>query len=170
MATIKRGDMQIATAGWLQDVPWQLFATLSFASPRIRFETAHSKFHETLNIVAHSIRTRVGALYAAETRSKFSGAVVPLHFHAAIVALMPIAHQMVAGAWAGGNLRASSIHELAVVEPYNSARAGVEYIIKQAEDTGCEWGLRDVEFFSPSLPNPHMGARASRRWQDQLRT
>jgi hypothetical protein len=167
MPTIQRGDIQIATVGWLQDVPWQVFATLSFSSPRIRFETAHSKFHETLNIVAHSIGTRVGAIYAAGTRSK-SGAIVPLHFHAAIVALKPIAYQMVAGAWAGGSLRTSSIRELARVERYDPARAGVEYITKQAADTGCEWGLRDVEFFSPTLPKPHMGERAARRWQAEL--
>jgi hypothetical protein len=87
-----------------------------------------------LDIVAHSIGNRVGALYAAESRFKSSGDVVPLHFHAAIVALKPNAHQTVAGVWAGGSLRASSIRELAVVEPYNPARAGVEYIIKQAAD------------------------------------
>jgi hypothetical protein len=168
MQTDQRGDLQIAAAGWLADVPWQLFATLKFPSPRIRFEMAHSKFHAMLNIVAHSIRSRVGALYAFETRSKRDGSVVPLHIHSAITALRPIEHQMVSGAWAGRSFRNSSIPELAQVESYNAARAGVEYIVKQAaDDTGCEWGMRDVEFFSPTLPVPHMSSRAARRWREQ---
>jgi hypothetical protein len=166
----QRRDFQTATAGWLADVPWQLFATLKFASPRIRFETAHSKFHAMLNIVAHSIGSRVGAIYAFETRSKRDGSVVPLHIHGAIAALRPIEHQMVSGAWAGRSFRTSSIRELAQVEPYDAARAGVEYIVKQAADnTGCEWGMRDVEFFSPTLPVPHLSPRAARRWQEQAR-
>jgi hypothetical protein len=44
----------------------------------------------------------------------------------------------------------------------------VEYICKQIADNDCEPGLRDIDFFSPSMPKPHMGARAARRWQEQL--
>ena len=161
------GDLQIAAGQWLQDVPWQLFATLEFPSARVRFETAHSKLHEMLHTVEHSLRTRVGCVYAAETRSK-SGAIVPLHFHAALTALRPIEYQLVMGAWGEG--RANSVQDLARVKPYDPSRGGIEYIMKQITDHDCQWGLKDVELFSNSMPKPHMGARANRRWLDQLRS
>jgi hypothetical protein len=40
-----------AVAAWLEDVPWQLFATLEFPTKTTRPETANLKFAEMVNIV-----------------------------------------------------------------------------------------------------------------------
>jgi hypothetical protein len=46
---------------------------------------------------------------------------------------------------------------------------GIEYIEKQIADDHCQRGMKDVEFFSRSMPKPHMSPRAARRWQEQHR-
>ena len=159
---------------WLQDVPWQLFGTFSFASPQIGQETAINRFTQMTEGVAKAMRSRIGYVYSLERRSKSTGAVVPLHFHAAFVAPRPIEHQLVSGMWwglngpKGTNLDRVQPHDLAQVQPYDPSRGGVEYVVKQMTDPDCQWGLKNVELFSPSMPKHHISPRSIRRWQEQL--
>jgi hypothetical protein len=166
MHTNQRGDIQTVTAEWLRPISWQLFATLSFASPHIRYETAVAKFHEMTNTVERAMRTRLGYLYTLERRSR-SGAVVPLHFHAAFVSTRPIEYQLVAGAWAGDSLSTHSIQELARLEPYDHDRAGVEYIVKQINDPDCESDFKHLRLFNGSPLSDHMQSREARRWSKE---
>jgi hypothetical protein len=164
-------EVPTAIGHWLQDIPWQLFATLSFASLHVGYESARLKFKEMAHTVAHSMRTRLGYVYALERRSKSTGAIVPLHFHAAFVAPKPIEYQAIIGAWwagAGGN-QYNTLHDLARVQPYNSSLDGIAYIVKQMTDPDCQWDLKDVELFSPSMSKPRMSPRQARRWQEQHR-
>jgi hypothetical protein len=100
-----------------------------------------------------------------ERRSKSTGAIVHPHFQAALTALQPIEPQKIIDAW---GMSGATGTKMTQVEPYDPAQAGIEYICKQAADHDCDLRLRDIEFFSPSMPKPHMGARAARRWQHQL--
>ena len=102
-----KASAQAAVAECFQPVPWQLFATLEFpwnAKP----ETANLKFDRMIDTVERSLRTRVCYVNASETRSK-SGALVPLHFHAAFAAARPISRQLVAGVWGEGVGRTNSV-------------------------------------------------------------
>ena len=162
----------VATAQWLQSVPWQLFATLEFPYLRTRYETARLKFADMVNTVERCLRTRLGYLYAMETRSK-SGAVVPLHFHAAFTAIRPIPDWLVAGVWNQAVGRSNSVGgDLALVEPYDPSMGGIEYIVKQVGDPNCEWDCRNVHLFSDTIQlepkSDHASLRSARRWQQQV--
>ena len=165
-------NVPLATVQWLQSVPWQLFATLEFPYLRTRYEPARLKFAEMVNTVERSLRTRLGYLYAMETRSK-SGAVVPLHFHAAFTAIRPIPDWLVAGVWNQAVGRSNSVGgDLALVEPYDPSMGGIEYIVKQVGDPNCEWDCRNVHLFSNSIQlepkSDHASLRSARRWQQQV--
>lgn len=164
MLRSQRGDLQIASAQWLADIPWGVFATLSFASPHIRPEAAITKFNEMIETLERTMRTRIGYIYAMERRSR-SGAIVPLHIHAALVALKPIDCQLVRDAW--GMSGANGTNK-AQVEPYDPDRAGAEYIVKHATDPDCELGDRNLEFFNGSPLSDRMQSREAQRWREQL--
>lgn len=161
-----------ATALWLEDVPWQLIATLEFPSARTRHETARRKFADMVNLCERSLRTRLCYLYASETRSK-SGAIVPLHYHAAFTAIRPIPYQLVAGTWNQGVGRTNSVGgDLARVQAYDPAMGGIEYIMKLITEPDCEWGFRNIHLFDASIQaepkTDHASLRSARRWQQQV--
>jgi hypothetical protein len=161
-----------AIAQWLQSVPWKLFATLEFPSAHIRHETARRKFADMVDLCERILRTRLCYLYASETRSK-SGAIVPLHFHAAFTGIRPIPYQLVAGIWNEGVRRTNSVGgDLARVEPFDPARGGIEYIVKQICDPDCEWDCRNVHLFGNGIQlepkSDHASLRSARRWQQQV--
>lgn len=166
----ERPSAQAAVADWLQPVPWQLFATLEFpwnAKP----ETANLKFDRMIDTVERSLRTRVCCVNASETRSK-SGAMVPLHIHAAFTAARPISRQLVAGVWGEGVGRTNSVGgDLARVEAFNPAMGGIGYIVKLINDPDCEWGFRNVHLFNRNIQiapkTDHASLRSARRWRAQ---
>jgi hypothetical protein len=165
-------SVSVAVAEWLRPVPWQLFATLEFpwnAKP----ETASHKFAHLINAMERSLRTRVCSLYSAETRSK-SGAIVPLHFHVAFTAARTIPCQLVAGIWNPEVGRTNSIGcDLAQVEPFDPAKSGITYILKQITDPDCTWDFRNVHLFSRDIhfapKTDHASLRSARRWGPQAR-
>lgn len=166
-------DAPREVAAWLEDVPWQLFATLEFPTRATRPETANLKFAEMVNTVERTLRTRVCYLNASETRSR-SGAPVPLHFHAAFAAARPIPPQLVAGIWNDGVGRTNSVGgDLTRVQPYVPAMGGLAYVVKQIADQGCDWDCRNVHLFSNRIhiepKTDHDSLRAARRWQAQKR-
>ena len=167
-------DAPRAVAAWLEDVPWQLFATLEFPTRTTRPETASVKFAEMIGTMERILRTRVCYLNASETRSK-SGAIVPLHYHAAFAAARPIPHQLVAGIWNEGVGRTNSVGgDLARVQPYDPAMGGLGYIVKQIADQNCEWDCRNVGLFTNTIQleakKDHASLRSARRWQTQKAT
>jgi hypothetical protein len=164
-------DAPRAVAAWLEDVPWQLFATFEFPTKATRPETANLKFAEMVNTVERTLRTRVCYVNASETRSR-SGAPVPLHFHAAFAAARPIPPQLVAGVWNEGVGRTNSAGgDLARVQPYDPGMGGLGYIVKQIADQNCEWDCRNVDWFSNRIQTEpktdHASLRAARSWQIQ---
>lgn len=161
-----------AIAQWLQSVPWQLIATFEFPSAHTGYETARRKFADMVNLCERSLRTRLCYLYAMESRST-SGAIVPVHFHAAFTAIRPIPDWLVAGVWNAGLGRTNSLDgDLALVEPYDPAKDGIEYILKQNNDHNCEWDCRNVHLFSDTMhlepKSDHPSLRSARRWQQQV--
>lgn len=155
-----------AVANWLQPIRWQLFATLEFPW-RARPETASRKFAELVDKMERSLRTRVCYVNATETRSK-TGAIVPLHFHAAFTAVRPISHQLVAGIWNASIGRATSeAGDLALVEPYDLSRDGIRYITKLMADPDCGLDLRNVHLFNKAIAvepkQDHVSLRSARR-------
>jgi hypothetical protein len=163
-------DAPIAVAEWLQPVLWQLFATLEFPW-NCRPETASVKFAKFIDTLERSLRTRICYLNAAETRSK-SGAIVPLHYHAAFAAAKPILSKLVVETWEAGVGRTKSVGgDLALVEPYDPARGGIRYIVKKIGDDGCEWDHKNVHLFADGvhteLKSDHASLRSARRWLAQ---
>ena len=166
------GHVPTATAQWLEDVPWQLFATLEFPSAHTRHETARRKFADMVNLCERCLGTRLCYVCAMESRSA-SGAIVPVHFHAAFTAIRRIPYQLVAGVWNEGIGRANSVGgDLARVEAYDLAMGGIEYIMKLITEPDCEWDLRNVHLFTPNVDLDskldHASLRSARRWQQQL--
>jgi len=163
-------DAPKAAAEWLAPIAWQLFATLEFPW-KARPETASRKFAKLVDTMEKSIRTRVCFVNATETRSK-SGAIVPLHFHAAFTAARPISESLVAGIWnAGVGRSASEDGDLAMVKPYDRSRNGIGYILKMMSDPNCAWDIRNVHLFNPAIiivpKTDHASLRSARRFHAQ---
>jgi hypothetical protein len=162
----------VEVAEWLRPVAWQLFATLEFPWST-KPETASKKFARLIDSMERSLRTRVCSLYAAETRSK-SGAIVPLHFHAVFTAARTIPCQLVAGIWNPEVGRTNSMGgDLAQVEPFDPAKSGIAYILKQITDPDCTWDFRNVHLFNRNIhfapKTNHASRRSARRWETQAR-
>jgi hypothetical protein len=153
---------------WLRDIPWQLFGTFKFPYP-IQQDSARGTMLQMTQSVAHTMQCRLGYVYAMERRDRTGVAIVPLHFHAAFVAPKPLSADLIADTWnnAVGRPHAGN-GDLALVEPYDPSRRGIEYILKQMTDPDCQWTTHDVEFFSPTMPKHRMSPRSIRRWQEQL--
>lgn len=165
-----RQETPMAVASWMADVPWQLFATLEFPWI-IRPETAGNKFNELVDTLGRTLRTRICYLRVGESKAK-SGAAVLFHYHAVFTALKMIPSQLVAGVWNALVGRANDADsDLALVEPYDSARCGIKYMAKHIADETCVWDWRNVHLFSNTIQftqkDDHDSRRSLLRFQAQ---
>ena len=163
---------QEALTAWLRPVPWQVLAHLTFPWQALQ-ETALSALKRwTLGLQQH-MRTRVGLVYTAETRSK-GGWSVPLHLHLALTALKPLDVDFMKETWKGlvgrSNARGAA-DDTILLQPYDEARSGLSYIVKQAYCHDSTWGMHSLEFFHPEIDLKTAIQRRSlqriRRWERQ---
>jgi hypothetical protein len=160
-----------ALEAMLAEIDWQLFATFEFPSPP-RPETAAIKFAALIDTLERELRTRVASVYSTETRSR-AGAVVPLHFHAALAARRPISPKLVTDTWNSGIGRANSKGgDLALAVPFSHGLGGIRYIAKHIGEPDCTVDIHNVEFFTAAIQSvtktDHASLGAARRWQKQL--
>jgi hypothetical protein len=161
-----------ALAEWLNPIPWQLFATLTFPW-NVTSETADRKLREFINCLEKTLRSRVCHIAARESESK-TGAAMPWHFHVLLASLETIPTHLVNSTWlklVGRSASKPHQSDLAHTLSFNSHMRAVEYLFKHV--TGeTEWDMRLVELFHPSMEErrtlKYLSNRQKRRWDAQL--
>ncbi len=124
---------QAALTAWLRPVPWQVLAHLTFPWQALQETTLSALKRWTLGLQQH-MRTRVGVVYTAETRSK-GGWSVPLHLHVALTALKPLDLEFMTKSWKGlvgrSNARGGA-DDTILLQHYDPASSGLSYMVKPA--------------------------------------
>jgi hypothetical protein len=169
---MQSGDRAIADAiaEMVRPIEWQYFVTVEFPWG-VRPETADRKFNVLINELERRMKTRIGYVVGKESRSK-SGAAVPLHFHCCLTALKPIDGSQIESIWLRLVHRTKSHkQDVVIVEPYNAARRGVEYIVKMIGTLDADWDFNWLHLFNPAIEcTPkfdHRSLRGDLRWQQQ---
>jgi hypothetical protein len=159
-----------AIAELVRPIEWQYFVTVEFPW-NVRPETADRKFNALINELERSMKTRIGFLVGKENRTK-SGAPVPWHFHCVLAALRPIDASKIEAIWCRLVHRTKSPEQdVVLIEPYNAARRGVEYIVKMIGTLDADWDFNWLHLFNPAIEYTpkfdHRSLRGDRRWQQQ---
>jgi len=155
---------------YLETMPWQLFATLTFPY-EISRTGADASLHRFVDTLERKTRGNIAFAGAMETRH-FSGCGMSggrPHFHL----LMSADHTLDAGfvkkAWtahAGRGQNKSAIggpaQDSADVRLYEPGKGGAEYCVKVIDDTG-DWIQWNLEIMSPGDCKPGRSARRQRR-------
>jgi hypothetical protein len=147
---------------WLENVPWQLFCTFTFAW-QVSDPQALKVFTEFVNRLERFLRGPIVFVRGDEKRYSGCGMpAAPRHFHALLTAHRKLDRHWVAELWmsmagrrengAGANVRI-----------YDPNLGGLAYTLKFINEPDGDWGLRNVDLFL-SPPNPHdMNCRQRRR-------
>jgi hypothetical protein len=169
----KKADMKIvsnfhriqgltAYVNWLEQVPWQLFCTFTFAW-QISDHQAVRVFKEFVNRLEKSVRTPIAFVRGDEKR--FSGCGkpgAPRHFHALMTADRFLDGHMVADLWmsmAGRRKNGAGAHVLI----YDPSLGGLAYVLKFIDQPMGDWDLRNVDLFLGPSEQRHLNARKRRR-------
>jgi hypothetical protein len=95
------------------------------------------------------MRTPVAYVAAMEGRAK-SGGKVPLHFHAALAALVPISVPRMEAIWTQlTGRRKSQADDGIQIRPWQEGAGGIKYILKLAETE--DWVFRWLELVNPAI-------------------
>jgi hypothetical protein len=163
---IPRSDAAVRGLGayvaWLQPVPWQLFATLTFAW-QISDPQATKVFREFVNRMEAFLHTPIG--YVRGDEKRFSGCGMPgapRHFHVLLTADRQLDRRYVADLWmsmAGRREHGAG----ADVRPFNSSLPGIAYVLKFINQSNGDWDLRNLDLFLPDTEIVPLTARQRRR-------
>jgi hypothetical protein len=149
-------------AAWLRPVPWQLFATLTFAWP-VSDPQAVKVFGEFVNRLERSLRGPIALVRGDEKR--FSGCGMPgapRHFHAVLTAHRKLDRHFVAALWmnmAGRRENGAG----ADVRVYDPNLEGLAYVLKFVNEPLGDWDLRNLDLFLPPSCPEEMNHRQRRR-------
>jgi hypothetical protein len=135
-------------ANWLKMVLWKLFATLTFAY-RVSDPQADKILAEFANRLERVLRCDVGFVCGSEKR--LSGCGKPAcgrHFHVLLTSVAPMHPALVKWLWQSmaGN---RSDDAGALVEPYDPARGGAQYLLKFINKVDGDWSFRKLHLFHP---------------------
>jgi hypothetical protein len=163
-------DREVVTewGRWLAPIKWQLFVTLTFPW-NIAPGTADRKFKEMINSLERAMKERIGYLAGKEGKSK-CGFEVPWHFHVALVAKGLINESLVENTWMvliNHQHSGERGDQNVVVQPYKDSLRGVEYIVKQSNESAGDLQHRWLEVFNPKISRTmdasHKSLRQARR-------
>jgi len=147
---------------WLRPIPWQLFATFTFAWP-VSDPQAVRVFREFVNRLEKGIREPVAYIRGDEKRYSGCGMPgAPLHFHALLTARRKLDPRLVADLWmsmAGRRENGTG----ADVRIYDPSLGGLSYVLKLINDPLDDWDLRNIDLFLSPLDQSDTKSRQRRR-------
>lgn len=148
-------------AGWVNQVAWQLFSTLTFAW-EVSDPQADEIFAAFINELEHFLRCNVGFVRGDEKR--FSGCGKPAsgrHFHALMTSEAKLSPVVVETLWMSmaGN---GKDHAGAHVELYDGNQKGASYVLKFINRQHGDWTFGKLHLFLPSV-DPAKPNKAHRR-------
>jgi hypothetical protein len=146
---------------WLQEVPWQLFCTFTFAWP-VSDSRAIAVFNGYINRLERSMRCPIAYLRGDEKR--FSGCGMPgarRHFHGLLAATCRLDCHLIANVWmdmAGHRENGAGAHVLI----YDPSQGGLAYCLKFINQPGGDWDFGNLDLFLP-MNREQMNKRQRRR-------
>jgi hypothetical protein len=148
-------------AQWLQQIPWQLFCTFTFAW-RVSDPQANETFREFINRLERHLKYDVA--YVRGDEKRFSGcgkAACARHYHVLLACAAPVSSAHVESLWMGmaGN---RSDNAGAVVRPYDPNLNGASYVMKLINGVDGDWAFRNLHLFQP-LPSEGTITKRMRR-------
>ncbi len=147
---------------WFQNVPWQLFCTLTFAW-KVSDAQAEQVFRGFVNRLEKRLRAPVAYLRGDEKR--FSGCgkpAAPRHFHALLAAHLKLDRHFVADLWMGLAGRRKN-GAGANVRVYDPTLGGLAYVLKFIFEPLGDWDLRNVDLFLTAVDPQRIRSRQRRR-------
>jgi hypothetical protein len=153
-------------ARWLQQVPWRLFCTFTFAW-KVSDPQADKTFAEFINRLEVLLKFDVGYVRTAEKR--LSGCGKPAcarHFHALLTSAAPaLGPEIVEQLWmsmAGNRDDGAG----AQVKHFDASQNGVSYVFKMINQDG-DWSCRKLHLFPPVLNEEKVTLRMRRHLRRQ---
>jgi hypothetical protein len=152
----------VVYVAWLRTVPWQLFATFTFAW-QVSDPQAARVFREFVNRMERTLRAPVVLVRGDEKRYSGCGMPgAPRHFHAVLTAHRKLDRHWVAELWMSMAGRRQS-GAGADVRIYNPNLAGLAYLLKFIHQPHGDWDLRNLDLFLRTPDQQHMDSRQRRR-------
>ena len=153
-----------AYAEWVGMIPWQLFATFTFAR-RVADEEADVAFRAFINEIERQVRSPIAFVRGDEKR--IAGFGLPesgRHFHVLLTSQVHLEPESIAKTWRGygGN---GKDYDSAKVDPYNSGLPGAEYCLKMINETEGDWKFRNLDLFLPGYTPDKDDKRTRRRME-----
>jgi hypothetical protein len=151
-----------AYVAWLQQIPWQIFGTFTFAWA-VSDPQALRVFGEFVNRMEKSASGSLAFVRGDEKR--FSGCGMPgapRHYHAVFAAHRKLDRHWVADHWmslAGRRDDGTG----ADVRIYDPNLNGLAYVLKFINQPLGDWDLRNLDLFLRPLDQQHMDSRQRRR-------
>ena len=151
-----------AYAEWLGTIPWQLFATFTFAW-RISDAQADEDFKAFINLLELENRSPIGFVRGDEKRrASCSVSESGRHYHVLLTSHLFLDQQMITRIWreyaGSGNSQDS-----ARVDPYDAKLGGAEYCLKMINETEGDWKFRNLDLFLPGYEPAKSNTRSRRR-------
>ncbi len=156
-------------AGWVGRVEFEWFVTLTI--PWLASENrADQLFKELMQSLGKDLGTPVAYIVGKEGRSK-SGASVPWHFHAALIAAKSIPQERIQATWRRIIAREHDQGDTSVlVKAFDPTTKGVAYITKMATDSSGYIDQRWLERFDPSIGADKPKNKRIRRNEERYRS
>lgn len=148
-------------ANWLRQIPWQLFATLTFAR-RVGDAQAVQVFKAFVDRMEKYFRCPV--VYVRGDERRLSGRRMPAirrHFHALFAAPVALDPAFVRDSWIrmAGTRRNDGGADVRIYDPDRGALA---YSLKQIFEIDGDWSFANLDLYLPS-PRGHGDSRTRRR-------
>lgn len=155
-------------AEWLAPVPWQVYATYTFAW-RVSDAQADRDFNAFIDYLEFELGAPIAFVRGDEKR--FSGCGMPAsprHFHALMAGTAKLDPLRLVNRWrafgGSGRLKFNGIdyeYDSAKVTDRFAPRQTLEYCLKFINETDGDWTLRNLHYFTPGVDA--VGHRAKRR-------
>jgi hypothetical protein len=151
-----------AYAEWVSKIPWQLFATFTFAR-RVADDEADVAFRAFINELERQVRSPIAFVRGDEKRG--AGFGLPesgRHYHVLLTSLAPLDPVSIAKTWRryGGN---GKDYDSAKVDQFRSELKGAEYSLKMINETEGDWKFRNLHLFLPDYTPGKDNKRSRRR-------
>jgi len=154
---------QRAYAAWLQQLPLQIYLTLTFAH-RVSQMQGVAIFDEFINRLERYYRAPIGWI-RCEAVTNWSGcglAAVPLHFHILLCSAAKLDLAMIEDVWHSlGHFRVN-----AEARVYDAAGNAAVYCMKFLHEPGLKWDIGNLHFYvTGTTRTNHRGRRQRLRQQ-----
>ncbi len=149
-------------ANWLESVPWQLFATFTFAWP-VPDPQARRVFGEFIERLERFVRGPIVLVRGDEKRYSGCGMPgAPRHFHAVLAAHRQLNRRFVADLWMNlaGRREGGAGADVRIYDP---SLDGLAYVLKFINQPLGDWDFRNLDLFLRQLDLHQMNSRQRRR-------